>query len=119
MAVTGAFIVATAVSVDQSRQAAKAQEKAQELSQRRADLEAARARRQQVREARIRRAQIIAQSQAVGGEGSSAEAGATGSLQSQLGANLSFLDQTQQLSRQISGVIARDGCLRCKSACRA
>ena len=99
--------VGTGVSVSESRQAAKQQRKAQKLSQRRADLEAARARREQVREARIRRAEIISRSTAVGGAGSSAEAGATGSVQSQLGANLGFLGRTQQLSRGISQASGR------------
>lgn len=63
------------------------------------NIEMQRQRIAQVREARAKRAQILAASESAGVAGGSGEAGGIGSIQSQLGANLSFLD-TAQASQQ-------------------
>ncbi len=97
MAVT-AFVVSaasTVASMKQQKKAAKAQEKAQRIDQKRQDYTTARERRKQIRAARVAQAQVQAQSQAMGTATTSRTAGVSGGIQSELGANLSFLD-TQQ-----------------------
>lgn len=94
--------VATVYSVDQQRKAQKAQRKSEKLQQRRADAQAARDRRSTIRQARVRRAQILNESAQTGAAGSSSESGAIGSLQGQLGSQLGASFQNQALSGQIS-----------------
>jgi hypothetical protein len=97
--------VGAAASIHQGRQAAKAQRKAGAAQQRIADAQTARERRGQVREARIRRAEVISQAEATGASGSSGAMGATSSIQSQLGSNLGHINyvqgQSQYASRQL------------------
>lgn len=85
-----------------SKEAASAQKKSIEVQQRQADEQTYRERVARIREARIRRGQIEASAAATGAIESSGYAGATASIQAQLGSNLSFLDKTQHLSRQAS-----------------
>lgn len=87
-----------------AREAAELQRKAQEKQQKVEDLRALRARRAAVREAQIKRAETISAGERQGASGSSAVQGGAGSVTSQLGANLSFLDQTQLLTKQ-AGVL--------------
>ena len=97
MAVT-AFVVSaasTVASMKQQKKAAKAQEKAQRIDQRRQDYTTARERRKQIRAARVAQAQVQSQAQAMGTATTSRTAGISGGIQSELGSNLSFLD-TQQ-----------------------
>jgi hypothetical protein len=98
-------LISTGVSIQQGRQSAKAQRKASDAQQRIADAQTAREKRGQVREARIRRAEVISQAEATGASGSSGEMGATSSIQSQLGSNLGHLNyvqgQAQYASRQL------------------
>lgn len=98
LALGAALFVQISATIESSR----LQKKALRAEQRQRDIETARSRVSQVREARIKRSKIVAASQAAGGAGGTGEAGAISSLRSQLGANLSFIDQTQQLSRQIN-----------------
>jgi len=93
--------IATGGAISQ-RKAAKAQAAAQRTQQRIADIKASRERRKQVAQARQARAQIESQAGAAGIAGSSGAIGAESSVQSQLGSNLSFLDQVQSLSQQTS-----------------
>lgn len=102
MVATAIAGVLLAASVVEQRKAGKAQEKSQKLAQRKADISAARSRREQVRTARIRRADILSQSALTGGAGSASEAGAIGSLQGQLGQNLGESFLTQGLSQRQS-----------------
>ena len=87
--------VGTIASMSQQRKAAKAAEQStgwQEQNQAEESSSNARqaaiARRQAVREERVKRAQIIPASETAGTGGSSGELGATGGMQGQLGANM-------------------------------
>ena len=99
----GYFVLAagTTAQVVQSRKAEKAGKRAAKVEQRRADVQTARERMKQVREARIKRAQVQQAAANTGAEGS-AVIGAVSSIQSQETQNISFLDQVQGLSRQAS-----------------
>ena len=92
----------TALSIQQQRKATKMRGRSLAAQQRIADIKAARARTKAVREARIRRAEVLTGAQATGTGDTSAAAGAVGSVQSQLGANLSFLDRVGAISRESS-----------------
>ena len=101
---TAGGLAATAAvgGIYQGRQAAQAQKKQAALQKRQADLRNQRQRRQAVRAARIRRAEVVAGGEAAGvDQTSSAVAGGAGSVTSQLGANLSFLDQSQNIQQSI------------------
>lgn len=103
--ITAAVVVGgvfAAGSLEQQRQASRRSRRAQRIQQRQADVQTARERRNQIRQARIQRA--LTESQGVGADalGSSALAGATGSIQSQLASNVGFLNVQQDLSRQAS-----------------
>ena len=74
-------------------QAQKSQRKAARAQARIAELQRSRERRDTVRRARIARAQIENQVGSAGLLASSTAVGGTGSIQSQLASNLSFLDQ--------------------------
>jgi len=91
----------------QSRNAAKQQQKAAKMQQRIADIKARRARASQLQEAAILRARTEVSGEASGTASSSTTQGAVGSLQSQLAANVSFLDTVQQTSRNISGSLQK------------
>ena len=99
--------LATTASVVSQRQAARAQKKARRVQSRMADIEAQRERQQQVREARIKRAQLAAGAQASGVENTSSLAGAQSGLQTQLASNLSFINTTQQMGNQASGYLQK------------
>lgn len=111
-------IIGTTVSVAENEQAqrqAKKQsnranelnQRAQRLEQKRQDLIVARQRRASAREAQVRRAQIVSSSEVAGAGDSSATAGATGSVTTQVGVNLSFLDRTASLSTQSSALFGQ------------
>ncbi len=107
LAITAAIAaVGTGVSVQQSRKAGEAQEEAQEAQGRIAERETQRARVKSVREARIRRASVLARSGAAGTAGSAGEVGALSSIQAQVGANIGELGAVQGLSRVASGALA-------------
>lgn len=100
MAITaGISLVASAV---QTRKQAKAQRKSSKAAQRSADIQASRERREAIRQARVRRADLLTQSANTGAAGSSSEAGAIGALQGQLGSNIGTSFQTQALSAEQS-----------------
>ena len=95
-------VAGTGASIQQSRQARKEAGKARKAEQRLQNVRAARERKAAVREARLKRAQI--QSGAVQG-GVATSSGAVqgaGAVGTQLASNLSFLDQSSQLTNQIS-----------------
>ena len=92
----------TVLSIKQQRKATKASKRSLAAQQRIADIKAARARTKAVREARIRRAEVLTGAQATGAGDTSAATGAVGSVQSQLGANLSFLDRVGAASKESS-----------------
>jgi len=96
---TGVAVLALATGASQQRKAAKSQRRAQKVQVRRADIENARQRRQQVVTARRQRASAIAQAEASGISGGSQIAGAAGSVQTQSASNISFLNQLESLDR--------------------
>lgn len=95
-------VAATVYTAVQQRKAAKAQQRAERLRQRQAELAAARERRQAIKNARINRASIEAQAGNTGLTGSSSAEGAMGAVTSGLNENLSFLDRTGQMTRKIN-----------------
>lgn len=84
----------------QAAASAAAQRRAEAAQKRAADLQAARRRRELTREARIRRARVISGGvgAGVGIGGTSAIRGAAGAVTTDIGATLSFLDQTRALN---------------------
>jgi len=99
-----ATVAGTAVSITQSQSAAKDAKKARALEGQRQENQERRRRRQEIRRARIARAQTVNVGSQVGATGSSALAGGTGSVSSQLGSSLGFSDQQAGLARQISSL---------------
>jgi len=101
-----ALVVGTAVSVGASiytaSKSASAQQQALKYQQQQNDLQAARQQRDAVRQARIAYAQAQQSAVNQGADQSSAAEGGLGSIQTQLGSTLSFLDQYNYLSDQAS-----------------
>ena len=91
----GVATVGTAYSIYSSERAAKSSRR---LQRARATQE----KRSQLREARIRRANIMNLAANVGTTGSSSALGGAGSIQSQLSGNLSFIDEGLSLQEAIS-----------------
>lgn len=95
--------IAAAGTVISSIQQSAAQKKSIEAQQKIADAQAARERIQAAREARIRRAQILASTGNQGiGAASSGPAGAVSSIGSQLGANIANINTIQNFAQQAS-----------------
>jgi hypothetical protein len=88
----GIATAGTAVSIQQNKQSQKETKKANKAAQRQSQAEAARSRKQQIRQARIKRGQLESVGALTGTQGSSSQVGAAGSIQTQLGSNLSFLN---------------------------
>lgn len=109
-----AMLAVAALSAYQSHQAsgdaadlaseqANQQRKALEAQQRSANVQAQQERIKQIRESRIARARIIAQSTASGmGPGTSSVAGAVGSIQSTASSNIGNINVAQSFSDQAS-----------------
>ena len=86
-----------------TRNAANAQREATAAQGRAANVDAQRARIAQVREARIRRAQVISAGTNSGlGLGTSGIGGAVGSISSQEGSNIGYINQQQTFADQAS-----------------
>lgn len=79
-----------AVQQEAARDTRRAQSKMQAEQKAERAAQAARERRTQIREERVRRARILQAGENTGTEGSSGEAGALGSLSTNLGVNLGF-----------------------------
>lgn len=91
-----------------AKDAAKAQREASAAQSRAASVEAQRARIQQAREARIRRAQVLASGTNTGlGTGTSGIGGAIGSISSQMGANIGAINQQQTFADQTSTALQK------------
>ena len=78
------------------------QKKAASAQQRQQKMEAERTQRAALRETQIRRAQAMAQAQAMGAVGGSGVSGGIGSLSSQYGSALGYSGQMSGLSQQIT-----------------
>ena len=102
VALAATAVAGTAYSINQQEKAASASRAAAATRQRQQEVQATRSRRAGVREAQRRRAMLRSQAQALGAVGGSGFAGATGSLTSQLGANLGFSTQMTGLSREVT-----------------
>lgn len=96
-ALLGVAVGATAYSMQQAEnaedaqyEAAQEQKKANNATRAQNEASAMQERRKQLREERIKRARVVASSQASGVASSSGEAGALGSLSTQLSSNLGF-----------------------------
>lgn len=100
---TAITAVAAVGSYMSSRESAKAQKQSIAAQQRISDAQSARERVQAIREARIRRAQILA---STGNQGiastSSGPAGAVSSIGSQLGSNIANINTIQNFAQQAS-----------------
>jgi len=97
----------TVYSIEEQRKAGKAQQEGQDIAtaqQKSVDLAN---KRQQLREERIRRAQIEQASANQGVGGSSGEAGAVSALGAQVGANVASINQGQMAAEGISGAMSR------------
>lgn len=81
---------------------AKAEAERQRIEQVRADVAARKERREQLREARLRRSQVLSQAALSGALSSSATEGALGSLGSQFGANIGAISEAQGFGQAIS-----------------
>jgi hypothetical protein len=87
-----------------SKDAARNQRASQEAQNRASQVEGQRARIQQVREARIRRAQILSSTgnEGLGFSGTSGYTGGTGAVTSQAGSNIGYINQRQNQANEIS-----------------
>ena len=97
----------TVYSIAEQRKAGKAQQEGQDIAtaqQKSVDLAN---KRQQLREERIRRAQIEQASANQGAGGSSGEAGAVSALGAQVGANVASINQGQMAAEGISGAMSK------------
>ena len=97
----------TVYSIEEQRKAGKAQQEGQDIAtaqQKSVDLAN---KRQQLREERIRRAQIEQASANQGVGGSSGEAGAVSALGAQVGANVASINQGQMAAEGISGAMSK------------
>ena len=104
MAETAFYIVAalaTTASVIESKKASDAQEEARDEQRAQGKADTIRAKRRQIRESRVRREQAANVAAQTGAQDSSSASQNEGSIQSQLGTNLSFLDTTAARSDRI------------------
>ena len=92
----------TAVGAYSGVKASEAANKSAELQRKQGQLEEQRQKRELVRRARIARGEVAQSAESQGVAASSAAVGGQASIGSQLGANLSFLDQYANLSDQIT-----------------
>jgi|14BtaG_2_1085337.scaffolds.fasta_scaffold01825_8 hypothetical protein len=91
----------TAVSIHQSRKAAKAQERAQKIEQKKQDYTTARERRKQIRAARVAQAGAATQARVSGTTSSSRTGGVAGGIQSEMASNVGFLNTQQGFTHAI------------------
>lgn len=105
----GVAAVGTAVQIKQGQKAAKANAAAAELDRKRMNLQSARERREAIKAARTAQATVAQNAENQGSAGTSGAEGGAGSIVSQGGANLSFLDQYTSLTDQASIQVGRAG----------
>lgn len=99
--------VGTAGSLKQGRRAASAQREASAMQQKQADLQNARQKRDAIREARLAYGRTTNAAANQGVSGSSGSQGGLSSIASQVGDNISFLDQYGFFSDQASRALGR------------
>lgn len=109
LAMSGVSMMQQMGAADDMREAESrrmaAQTKMNESQQRQSDVEAQRQRVAQVREERIKRAQVLASTgnTSMGISGTSSLQGSTGSLGTQMGANIGYINQQQGFATEQSG----------------
>ncbi len=102
----GATIYSANKQAQATKQAAAAQREATAAQGRSASVEAQKARIAQVREARIRRAQVISAGTNTGlGAGTSGIGGAVGSISTQMAENIGTINQQQTFAQQTSDAL--------------
>jgi len=102
-AIIASLVIATgstAASIQATQNAAKQSNKAAEAQRKQQELAAARERSNAIRQARMAYAANAQGAESAGASMSSSSLGGLGSIQSQLNANISFLDKNQQLADQ-------------------
>lgn len=104
---TAAAVGGTVASIQQSRRAQRAQEKAASVDRAQAEIANQRAIRQQIIRSRAQQAQLQAQGVATGTTDSSSQAGGIGSAQTQTAANVGFARQTQAAGRAVNELTTR------------
>lgn len=97
-----ASAAATAVQYKESGKAAAASKEAQQKQEATEQVALAESRRQQIRQERVRRAEIMQRAETLGVGGASGEAGALGSLSTQTGASLAFQTGQGEAAKGIS-----------------
>ena len=104
----GVSAVSAYMQYESAQDAADAQKEAAAAQGRSAAVEAQQARIKQVREARIRRAQVISSGTNSGmGMGSSGIGGAVGSISSQMGSNIGTINQQQTFAQETSAALQK------------
>ncbi len=104
---TGFSIYSAQKAAGAYAQGAAAQREANKFQRQQADLQAARQKRDSIRQTRIAMASVQQGAENQGVSGSSAAIGGQGSIQSQGTSNLSFLDQYNQLSDAASEALGK------------
>lgn len=99
--------VGTGYSIYNGERAAKENRKAQELQRQANQITEARTKRDSIRQARMAYAKSQQSAENQGVSISSSSQGGLGSIQSQLGSNLSFLDQISTINDQASAALGR------------
>lgn len=109
LAVSGVGMIAQNIQANKSyrlqQEAAQEQQKAGAQQSAQNAQSAALERRQQVREERVRRAQILNQAELTGTSGGSGEAGAIGGMSQQLGSNMGVNQSSILRGQSISGFL--------------
>ncbi len=95
-------IAGSVASYMQQQKAAKQQKKARNEALRKEEAQVRRQRRQAIREAQIKRAQVVNFGEATGTGGSSSVDAATGSIGSQLGSNIGFGNMMSSFNANIA-----------------
>lgn len=103
----GLAIGSSLLGARSARRAAGAQREANELQRQSMSLEQARQRRETIRAARMARGRAVTSAARQGVMDSSGAQGGMASIQSQLGYNLSFLDQQERINDQASAALGR------------
>ena len=96
-----ASLLGTVASVDQSRKAAKSQERAQKIQQKQQAMQTARERRKQIRAARSSQAELRATAFAQGTAQTSRTSSISGNIAAESASNLNFIDQSSAFTSAI------------------
>lgn len=111
-----ALVIGTGVSIQQQRKATEAAEEAEELSTRIQDVKATRERRRQIRAARAARAELVAGAVSTGTTQTSRTAGVGANIAAERAENISFIDTTAGLTRQIGRANIREARARSRAS---